>query len=191
MLNQIIKSSPRSPAHALTVYNGPGSDQWRDYTMEFDWYSHNDRQYPGPLIRVKSSSKPQFWWFEYYTGQSGSSMACMRAADGSWDGGWAHQPSRRFEVIRAQYNVSTYDEFEGRVASVETRGFWRDFAETDDGACNQGYHWNCNAASYYFIGTVAALEDLLPFLPLRLDQFRRKLHLLCAAHRRRGHTPFL
>ena len=92
-LNQIIKGAPRSAVHALTVYNGPGSDQWRDYTMEFDWYSHNNGQYPGPLIRVKSSSKPQFWWFEYYTGRSGSSMACMRAADGSWDGGWAHQPN--------------------------------------------------------------------------------------------------
>lgn len=71
-------------------------------------------------------------------------------------GGWDEQPSRRLEVIRAQYNVSTYAEFENRVAAVETRGFWRDFAETSDGACNQGYHWNCNGASYFFIGTAAA-----------------------------------
>ena len=85
----------------------------------------------------------------------GKKLLATVAVQGT-SGGWDHQPSRRLEVIRAQYNVSTYDEFEGRVASVETRGFWRDFAETDDGACNQGYHWNCNAASYYFIGTVAA-----------------------------------
>ena len=46
----------------------------------------------------------------------------------------------------------------GRVAAVETRGFWRDFAETSDGACNQGYHWNCNGASYFFIGTAAEIR---------------------------------
>lgn len=70
-------------------------------------------------------------------------------------GGWDHQPDRRLEVIRAQYNVSTYPENAGAVATVETRGFWRPFDETQ-GAYNQGYHWNCNAASYFNIGTVAA-----------------------------------
>ena len=42
--------------------------------------------------------------------------------------------------MRAQYNVSTYPEFQGNVATVETRGFFRDFTETN-GAINQGYHW--------------------------------------------------
>ena len=63
-----------------------------------------------------------------------------------------------------QYNVSTYKEFDGTVAAVETRGFWRDYAETGGGPTNQDYHWNGNAESYYFIGTAAgqamrALED--------------------------------
>ena len=70
-------------------------------------------------------------------------------------GGWDGQPDRRLEVLRAQYNVSQHAEFAGRVAAVETRGFWRDFNETSSGPCGQDYHWNCNAASYFFIGTAA------------------------------------
>ena len=66
--------------------------------------------------------------------------------------------------LAGQYNVSTYKEFDGTVAAVETRGFWRDYAETGGGPTNQDYHWNGNAESYYFIGTAAgqamrALED--------------------------------
>ena len=50
------------------------------------------------------------------------------------DNGWHGAVDRRLEVIRAQYNVSTYL---AGVASTETRGFFRDFDETH-GAVNQG-----------------------------------------------------
>jgi len=36
----------------------------------------------------------------------------------------------------------------------ETRGFVRSFNETG-GACNQGYHYNCNGETYYYVGAVA------------------------------------
>ncbi|KAJ1452101.1 SGNH hydrolase-type esterase domain-containing protein [Pelagophyceae sp. CCMP2097] len=83
----------------------------------------------------------------------GAPLRVVVAVQGT-GGGWIGQSARRLEVIRAQYNVSTYTEFAGRVAAVETRGFWRRFDETQ-GACDQGYHWNCNAASYFWIGTAA------------------------------------
>lgn len=51
--------------------------------------------------------------------------------------------------MRAQYNVSTYLE---RVGAVETRGFFREFSETN-GAINQGYHWFGNGESYVYLGT--------------------------------------
>ena len=52
-------------------------------------------------------------------------------------GGWGQANDRRLGIMRAQYNVSTYLE---NVGTVETRGFFRDFDETN-GAINQGYHW--------------------------------------------------
>jgi len=52
-------------------------------------------------------------------------------------GGWGQANDRRLGIMRAQYNVSTYLD---RVGVVETRGFFRDFNETQ-GAINQGYHW--------------------------------------------------
>ncbi|KAJ8610612.1 hypothetical protein CTAYLR_007162 [Chrysophaeum taylorii] len=66
--------------------------------------------------------------------------------------GWKDVVDSRLEIIRAQYNVTTYLP---RVAAQETRGFYRDYTETS-GACDQVYHWNCNAESYFYVGTVAA-----------------------------------
>ena len=67
-------------------------------------------------------------------------------------GGWGQSVPRRLEIMRAQYNVSTYVE---DVATVETRGFFRAFAETG-GAINQGYHWFGNGETYVYIGTAMA-----------------------------------
>ena len=67
-------------------------------------------------------------------------------------GGWAQSIDRRLEIMRAQYNVSTYGRFAGTVATTETRGFSRLFGETN-GAINQGYHWFGNGETYYYIGT--------------------------------------
>jgi len=67
---------------------------------------------------------------------------------------WRGNVDRRLGIMRAQYNVTTYGEFSGKVGAQETRGFVRFFDETN-GACNQGYHYNCNGETYYYIGVVA------------------------------------
>ena len=92
---------------------------------------------------------------EFEAETKGKGMLASIAIQGT-SGGWGHQPDRRLEVIEGQYNVSTYPENLGKVAAIETRGFWRDYTETGNGPINQGYHWNGNAESYYFIGTAAA-----------------------------------
>ena len=63
--------------------------------------------------------------------------------------GYGQAIDRRLEVMRAQYNVTTHVPF---VGTVETRGFFRDFAETN-GSINQGYHWFGNGETYYYLGT--------------------------------------
>ena len=74
-------------------------------------------------------------------------------------GGWGQGVDRRLEVMRAQYNVSTYV---ANVATVETRGFFRDFTETG-GCINQGYHWFGNGETYVYVGTAmgVAMKALL------------------------------
>ena len=74
-------------------------------------------------------------------------------------GGWGQGVDRRLEIMRAQYNVSTYV---ANVATVETRGFFRDFTETG-GCINQGYHWFGNGETYVYVGTAmgAAMNALL------------------------------
>ena len=67
---------------------------------------------------------------------------------------WRGRVARRNGIIHAQYAVSTYPEFQNNVASQETRGFVRFYDETG-GACNQGYHFNCNGETYFYVGTVA------------------------------------
>ena len=70
---------------------------------------------------------------------------------------------RRLKLIGAQYAVTQHKENVGNVAAQETRGFVRFYDETN-GACNQGYHYNCNAESYFYLGSVAgqAMSALLP-----------------------------
>lgn len=67
---------------------------------------------------------------------------------------WRGTVDRRSGIIHAQYAVTQYAEFASNVAAEETRGFVRFFDETG-GACNQGYHFNCNGESYFYVGTVA------------------------------------
>jgi len=67
---------------------------------------------------------------------------------------WRGRVARRNGIIHAQYAVTQYAHNVGTVAAEETRGFVRFFDETN-GACNQGYHWNCNGESYFYVGTVA------------------------------------
>jgi len=68
-------------------------------------------------------------------------------------GGWGQTNTRRLGIMAAQYNVTQHSNLGiGSVAAVETRGFFRSYAETH-GAINQGYHWYGNAETYFYIGT--------------------------------------
>jgi len=65
--------------------------------------------------------------------------------------GW-NGNDRRTRIIEAQMAVADpqkYPEFEGTVASVETRDFFRD---KPDSPGDQIYHWNNNCESYWLIG---------------------------------------
>jgi len=66
-------------------------------------------------------------------------------------GGW-DATGRAVELMEAQLAVADsveYPEFEGNVAGVETRGFWR---TSDVSPSTQDYHWNSNGETYYLIG---------------------------------------
>ena len=56
---------------------------------------------------------------------------------------------RALSLMKAQAAVAGYKEFQGNVAFVGTRAFWRD---KDVSPTGQGYHWNTNAETYYLIG---------------------------------------
>ena len=51
--------------------------------------------------------------------------------------------------MKAQAAVAEYKEFQGNVAFVGTKDFWRD---TTVSPSRQDYHWNSNAETYYLIG---------------------------------------
>jgi alpha-galactosidase len=57
--------------------------------------------------------------------------------------------------------VAEYPEFQGNVAFVGTRAFWR---PTEESPTSQGYHWNTNAETYYLIG------EAMGQVMLRLEQ---------------------
>jgi hypothetical protein len=57
---------------------------------------------------------------------------------------------RALALMAAQASVAALPEFEGTVAFVPTREFWR---PADASPANQGYHWNRNAETYWLIGT--------------------------------------
>ena len=56
---------------------------------------------------------------------------------------------RALSLMKAQAAVAKYDEFQGNVAFVETRDYYRPQTESPSG---QAYHWNGNAETYYLIG---------------------------------------
>lgn len=56
---------------------------------------------------------------------------------------------RALSLMAAQAAVAEYEEFQGNVAFVGTRNFYRPPEESPSG---QGYHWNSNAETYYLIG---------------------------------------
>ncbi len=56
---------------------------------------------------------------------------------------------RALSLMAAQKAVAQREEFQGNVAFVSTRNFWR---PADQSPSGQGYHWNNNAETYYLIG---------------------------------------
>ncbi len=56
---------------------------------------------------------------------------------------------RALSLMKAQAAVAEYPEFQGNVAFVGTKAFWR---AQDQSPSGQGYHWNTNAETYYLIG---------------------------------------
>jgi alpha-galactosidase len=68
---------------------------------------------------------------------------------GSGFGGWGQKVPRRLKISAAQQAAASREEFKDNVRYVETRGFFRPREESPTGF---GYHWNCNAETYYLIG---------------------------------------
>lgn len=56
---------------------------------------------------------------------------------------------RALSLMRAQAAVAKYKEFEGNVAFVGTKDFYR---PPEVSPSKQGYHWNSNAETYFLIG---------------------------------------
>jgi alpha-galactosidase len=67
---------------------------------------------------------------------------------------------RALSLMKAQAAVAEYPEFQGNVAFVGTKSFWRPKEQSPSG---QGYHWNSNAETYYLIGEAMgeAMKKLL------------------------------
>ena len=67
---------------------------------------------------------------------------------------------RALSLMKAQAAVAERPEFQGNVAFVGTKAFWRPQKISPSG---QGYHWNTNAETYYLIGEAMgeAMQRLL------------------------------
>lgn len=64
-----------------------------------------------------------------------------------------YEPGRRADIVAAQMAVSDptkYPEFDGTVATVDTRPFCRDPYPASPS--DLGYHWNNNAEAYWLVG---------------------------------------
>lgn len=56
---------------------------------------------------------------------------------------------RALSLMKAQAAAVAHSEFQGNAAFVKTQNFWR---AKEDSPNSQGFHWNCNAETYYLIG---------------------------------------
>ncbi|MCP5520306.1 MAG: sialate O-acetylesterase [Verrucomicrobiales bacterium] len=72
---------------------------------------------------------------------------------------------RALSLMRAQAAVVDYPEFQGNVAFVGTKDFFRPKEVSPSG---QAYHWNSNAETYYRIGEAMG-EAMLHLLPATSD----------------------
>ncbi len=66
--------------------------------------------------------------------------------------GLSESQPRALALMNAQLAVAQYPEFQGTVAAIDTRGFWRNPSDSPSPGGGQGFHWNRNAATYLDIG---------------------------------------
>ncbi len=89
-----------------------------------------------------------------YPGKGAANAPFVVATCGFSGGNWT--PGSSADTIwNAQMAVSDsveYPQFAGNVASVDTRGYWRDASVSPS---NQGYHYNWNAETYLLTGDAA------------------------------------
>jgi len=64
--------------------------------------------------------------------------------------------ARYRKVTDAQVAVSRRPELKGKVATAETRDFWR--PQEQHGGNKQGVHWHANGESYWLIGEAMGRE---------------------------------
>jgi hypothetical protein len=64
-------------------------------------------------------------------------------------GGVNEKHPRAIKLMKAQENAANRAEFQGNVAFVGTKAFWR---ESDAAPSKQSYHWNSSGATYFEIG---------------------------------------
>ena len=77
--------------------------------------------------------------------------------------GWGETRSKALSLMAAQLameDFTKYPEFEGNVAVVETRGFWRTAQESPK---DESYHWNWNAETHFLMGNAMG-EDMLDLI---------------------------
>ncbi|MHC4741712.1 MAG: sialate O-acetylesterase [Planctomycetota bacterium] len=89
--------------------------------------------------------------------------------------GWEETHPRALSLMEAQLAMADFDkypEFEGNVAVVETRDYYRPASESPS---SQGYHWNRNAETYFLIGNGMGeeMDRLLARKDIRVLDFNR------------------
>lgn len=75
--------------------------------------------------------------------------------------GWAETHPRALSLMAAQLamkNFTKYPAFDGNVAVIDTRDFYREPAVSPNTSGNQAFHWNRNAETHFLIGQAMAQE---------------------------------
>jgi len=109
------------------------------------WQGHKDSgqtqaQYEGHLVNLINDLRKEF------------NVPKMPAVIATVGFGGHSMGGNYLEILKAQMAVSDpkkHPEFAGTVASVDTRGYWREGDESPSGA---GYHYNHNAETYLLAG---------------------------------------
>ncbi|MDO5970630.1 NPCBM/NEW2 domain-containing protein [Flavivirga aquimarina] len=80
--------------------------------------------------------------------------------------GWNDKDPRALSLMNAQLAVANHTEFNGNVAAIDTRDFWRDI---ENSPSKQVYHWNRNAESYLLVGRAIA-KNMLSIIELNTSK---------------------